>query len=68
MQETLVRSLGQEDPLEEVMANNTSIVAWEHWQRSQEDYSPWNGKGIGHNLAIKQQQIYKYIYSALRRT
>ena len=67
MQETLVRSLGREDPLEEVMANNPSIVSWEHWQRIKEGYSPRNGKGIGHDLAIKQQQqIYKYyICSAL---
>ena len=29
MQETLVRSLGQEDPLEKEMANHSSILAWE---------------------------------------
>ena len=28
MQETLVRSLGQEDPLEKEMANHSSILAW----------------------------------------
>ena len=28
MQETLVRSLGQEDPLEKEMAANSSILAW----------------------------------------
>ena len=28
MQETWVRSLGQEDPLEEGMATHTSILAW----------------------------------------
>jgi len=28
MQETQVRSLGQEDPLEKGMATHTSIVAW----------------------------------------
>ena len=28
MQETLVRSLGQEDPLEEGMATHLSILAW----------------------------------------
>ena len=28
MQETQVRSLGQEDPLEEGMANHSSIPAW----------------------------------------
>ena len=27
-QETLVRSLGQEDPLEEEMATHSSILAW----------------------------------------
>ena len=29
MQETLVPSLGQEDPLEEEMATHSSILAWE---------------------------------------
>ena len=28
MQETWVRSLGQEDPLEKEMANHSSILAW----------------------------------------
>ena len=28
MQETLVRSLGQEDPLEKGMATHSSILAW----------------------------------------
>ena len=29
MQETLVQSLGQEDPLEKEMATHSSILAWE---------------------------------------
>ena len=29
MQETLIRSLGQEDPLEKGMATYSSILAWE---------------------------------------
>ena len=29
MQETWVRSLGQEDPLQEEMATHSSILAWE---------------------------------------
>ena len=29
MQETCVRSLGQEDPLEEKMATHSSILTWE---------------------------------------
>ena len=30
MQETQVRSLGQEDPLEEEMATHSSILAWKN--------------------------------------
>ena len=29
MQETRVRSLGQEDPLEEEMATHSGVLAWE---------------------------------------
>ena len=29
MQETQIRSLGQEDPLEKVMETHSSILAWE---------------------------------------
>ena len=49
MQETWVRSLGQEAPLEKGMATHSSILAWRipwteepHGQRSPMDsYSPW---------------------------
>ena len=48
MQETKemrVRSLGQEDPLEEAMATHSSILAWRtHGQRSLTGYSPWDHK------------------------
>ena len=40
MQETWVRSLGQEDLLEKGMATNSSILAW----GSLEGYSPWGRK------------------------
>ena len=42
MQETWVRSLGWEDPLEESMATHSSILAWRipHGQRSLAGYSP----------------------------
>ena len=40
MQETQVRSLGQEDTLEKEMATHSSILAWKfHGQRSLEGYS-----------------------------
>jgi len=42
MQETWVRSLGQEDPLEDKMATCSSTVVWKfHGQRSLVGYSPW---------------------------
>ena len=45
MQETWVRSLGQEDPLEKEMATYSSTLAWKsHGQRSLVDYSPWDRK------------------------
>ena len=47
IQETWVRSLGWEDPLEEGMATHSSILVWRisiHGQRSLVDYSPWGRK------------------------
>ena len=42
MQETRVRSLGQEDPLEQEMATHSSILAEEfHGQSSLAGCSPW---------------------------
>ena len=41
MQETWVQSLGQEDPLEEGMATQSSILAWRiPWTESLVDCSP----------------------------
>ena len=40
MQETWVRSLGREDPLEEEMATHSSILAW-RIPKSLAGYSPW---------------------------
>ena len=45
MQETWVRSLGQEDPLEKEMATHSSILAGESYgRRSLVGYSPWGRK------------------------
>ena len=44
MQETKVRSLGQEDPLEKEMATHSRILAWRIPQTEELDgglYSPW---------------------------
>ena len=46
MQETWVRSLGGEDPLEKGMATNSSILAWRiPWtEEPGRLYSPWGCK------------------------
>ena len=45
MQETWVRSLGQEDPLKKEMATHSSILAWKiPWTWSLVGYSPWGHK------------------------
>ena len=45
MQETWVRSLGWEDPLEKETAIHSSTIAWKiPGQRSLVVYSPWGGK------------------------
>ena len=62
VQETQVRSLGQEDPLEKGMATHSSILAGEfHGQRSLVGYSPWDHK----ELDITEQlslHTHTYIY------
>ena len=45
MQETLVRSLDQEHPLEKGMATHSSILAWKiPWAEELMGYSPWGHK------------------------
>ena len=45
MQETWVRPLGQEDPLEKEMATHSSIHAWKIlWTKELVGYSPWGRK------------------------
>ena len=48
MQETWVRSLGQEDPLEEEMAIHSSTLAWKiPWtEEPGRLYSPWGRKEL----------------------
>ena len=59
MQETQVRSLGWEDPLEKEMATRSSILTWEiPWTEKPLGYSPWGCKRVRHDLATKQLYIY----------
>ena len=62
MEETQVRSLGQEDPLEEEMATHSSISAWRiPWR--EEPCSPWGRKRVGHNRMTKHQHTMCQIHS-----
>jgi len=50
MQETLVQSLGQEDPLEEGMATHSSILAWRiPWAEQPGELLFMGSKKVGHD-------------------
>ena len=54
MQETQVRSLGREGPLEKAMATQSRILAWEiPWR---EELQSIESQKVKHNLGTKQQQ------------
>ena len=57
MQETWVRSLGKEDPLEKGMATHSSILAWEiPWTEEPGGLQSMGLGRISHDLATEQQQ------------
>ena len=69
-QETWVRSLGWEDPLEEEMATHSSILAWRiHGQRSLEGFIPWGrkepdmtkqlSKAYTHKRKVRKAKLFK---------
>ena len=52
MQETQVRSLGQEDSLEKGMAIHSSILAWRiSWKEEPRGIQSMRSQGVGHNRA-----------------
>ena len=54
-QETWVRSLGWEDPLDKEMSTHSSILAWRSpWTEEPVGYSPKGCKRVGYNLVTKQ--------------
>ena len=55
MQEIQVQSVGREDPLEREMATHSSILPWKiPWTIVLAGYTPWDCKGVRHDLATKQ--------------
>ena len=59
MQETQVRFLGQEDPLEEEMATHSSILAW----KASMDRGVW--QAIVHGVAKSQTQLNVHAFNQL---
>ena len=57
MQETRVRSLGQEDLLEKGMATYSSVLVWRiPWTEEPDRLQPMGLQRVGHDLVTKQQQ------------
>ena len=57
IQETQVRSLGREDPLEKEMATHSSTLAWEiPWTEESGGLQSMGSQRIRHDLAHSQQQ------------
>ena len=55
MQETQVRSLGQEDPLEKKMATHSSILAWKvPWTEEPGRLYSMGSQRVGYDGAIEQ--------------
>ena len=50
MQETRVRSLGLEDPLEKDMATHSSLLAWRSlWTEGPDGLQSMGSQGLGHD-------------------
>ena len=53
-QETRVRSLGEEDPLEEEMAIQSRTLAWKNpWEEEPGGLQSTGSQRVGHDLATK---------------
>ena len=54
VQETLIQSLGREDPLEKEMATHSSILAWKIlWTEKSGGLQSMGSQRVGHNLVTK---------------
>ena len=58
MQETWIRSLNEEDPLEEEMATHSSILAWRiPWTEKPGRLQSMRSQRVGHYLVTKTARI-----------
>ena len=72
MQETLVRSLGQEDCLEEEMATYSSILAWRIlWTEEPDRLQSIGSQKVGHdwcNWAFTHRELYSISWNNMKKT
>ena len=67
MQETRVQSLDWEDPLEEGMATQSSILAWRiPWTEMPGQLQSIGLQRVGHDSATDTFFIFKYVYLEMR--
>ena len=65
MQETWVRSLGLEDPLEEGMATHSSIHAWiTPWTEGPGELQSMGSQRVGCNWATNTHMVYPFLISS----
>ena len=61
MQETQVRSLGQEDPLEKGMATHSSILAWKiPWTEEPYGLQSMGLQGVGHDRVTEYTTLFSW--------
>ena len=66
MQETWVRSLGQEDPLKKEMATHSSALAWRiPWREEPGRLQSMGSQRVGHDWATSPMMATEFCYSAL---
>jgi len=67
LQETQVRSLGQEDPLEEEMATHSSILAWRiPWTQEPSGLKSMGLQRVRYDLAIKHAYMIDFSSVAMK--
>ena len=66
MQETLVRSLGQEDPLEKGMATHSSILAWRiPWIEGPGGLPSMGSQRVGHEHALTHTRVHTHTHTII---
>ena len=67
MQETQVRTLAWEDPLEKGMATHSIILAWRiPWTEEPGELQSMGSQRVGHSLVSEQQQHFSLVAQTVK--